>query len=130
MDDLVKAEKAAWRFYKIWRKHSTFCTALHRSVRKSLRGWWHLKANRSITKRPTHDLVHRYELLPLAEHVIEDGIFVEKRTQHGQIFYAIEQIVDSKCIRVVLVEDKSKSLWFLSITEKNKKTAPLTLPKH
>jgi hypothetical protein len=60
--------------------------------------------------------------------VISDGVLIEKRSQHGQIFYALEHTIDSRHIRVILVEDKTQKLWFLSITEKNKKTAPLTLP--
>ena len=128
MNTLEQSEKRAWRFFKLWRAKPTYCPALHKNVYKSLRAWWHIKATRSTIKRPTTDLVHRYDLLPSAQIVINDGVLIEKRSQHGQIFYALEHTIDSRHIRVILVEDKTQKLWFLSITEKNKKTAPLTLP--
>lgn len=130
MEELERAEKLAWHFYKLWRKHDTYCPSIKRQVLKSLRGWWHIKANRAINKRPTADLIHRYSLLPLAEEVLKNGKLAEKRTQHNQTFYAVDHNINELHVRVVVVEDKKKNVWFLSITEKTKKTAPLTLPKY
>jgi hypothetical protein len=130
MSELEKAQKRAWRWYKERSVRKIYATTLKKFIRLTNKGWSHLIGNKRKVARPTPDLIHRFHILKYAEAVVQRGTYVGSIKRDGVIFHSIDYDIENMRLRVVIIEDARGYLSFLSIMEKTKKTAPLTLPKH
>lgn len=124
----IKTKQEAWDFYSIWRKEGgTYCPALKKKVRVSLRGWNHITGNTGFKKRPWPDIYRRLRLLPEAKAIIQNSTTIQNVSyKHGCTYFALEAIrlVKEKRgkgyrkVRVIIIEDKKKNMIFLSVMDK------------
>lgn len=118
MSELEKAQKRAWRFYKTLKKKRIFCPAIKREVQVSNLGWRHLSNHARPTKRTTQDLLHRFELLLHVEQLISNATKAKKHMEHNRVFYVLEEMLEERIIRIILIEDTKEKVIFLSIIDK------------
>ena len=123
MQDIKKAKKGAWRFYKLWRervKGKVYCKALKTHVNITSVGWNHIAGNKNTsraTKRPPADLLHRFELLRHAQEIIETGEKAGERTTDGKDYTYLDKTYQHKTYRIVLGKVEQDKYFFISIID-------------
>ena len=127
----MKAVKLkAWRYYKSWRKKKTYSPALKSEIKVSLKGWRHLTGASGFKKRSFADIYRRLKLLPYAREIILKSTTIQNITKKsGLKYYALEAMIEVKegntklprKVRVIIQEDKTGNLIFLSVMDKKKR---------
>jgi len=123
MTSLAQLKDEMWVFYSRWRKTGSYCPALKRNVRVSLMGWNHLVGQSGNKKRSTGDVFRRLNLLPHARDVIEMSHTIQNKKKNYFVLEAVVNDIEKseisvKKVRVIILEDRNKSLIFLSVMGK------------
>jgi hypothetical protein len=119
MSDIEKAQRAAWRWYKQWRKRGCYSPVLKSEIRISEKGWRHIKGQAMGSKRNPHDMHYRFLILPLAEEVITTAAGYTTSHKAQGSFVILEKSIRGDVFRVVLIDDARVGLIFLSIMRKS-----------